>query len=201
MAALLFSGDERINLASAEVVLADGHAQGLDLLSEMFAGFGVMKPHRCSGAAEIRDIVALREINLFVIDSALADTDGYEFIRWLRRSGVRPNSVAPVLLLTGHTRKSDIFKGRDCGANFVLRKPAAPLVMLQRIMWVSRETRQYVESPGYVGPDRRFRMLGPPPGEKGRRSDDLSAEVGAATEPNLGQDDIDALFAPKRVSL
>jgi hypothetical protein len=44
-------------------------------------------------------------------------------------------------------------------------------------------------------------MLGPPPGEKGRRSDDLSAEVGMATTPNLEQDDIDALFAPKRVSL
>jgi len=199
--ALPFSGDERINLASAEVVLADGHAQGLDLMSEMFAGFGVMKPHRCSGAAEIRDIVSAREINLFVIDSALSDTDGYEFVRWLRRSGNRGNSVAPVILVTGHTRQSDIFKGRDCGANFVVRKPAAPLVMLQRIMWVSREARQFVESAGYCGPDRRFRMLGPPVGEKGRRSDDLSAEVGAATTPNLEQDDIDALFAPKKASL
>ncbi len=201
MAALPFSGDERINLASAEVALVDGHAEGLDLLAEMFAGFGVMKPSLCHSSAEAQQIAALREVNLFVVDSALADGDGYGFVRWLRRSGLAPNAVAPVILLTGHTRPSDVFKGRDCGANFVVRKPAPPLVMLQRIMWVSRESRQFVESAGYVGPDRRFRMLGPPAGEKGRRADDLSAEVGLATTPNLDQDDIDALFAPQKAAL
>jgi hypothetical protein len=41
-------------------------------------------------------------------------------------------------------------------------------------------------------------MLGPPVGEKGRRSDDLSVDVGAATTPNLDQSDIDALFQPKK---
>jgi len=55
-----------------------------------------------------------------------------------------------------------------------------------------------VESPGYCGPDRRFRAMGPPVGEKGRRSDDLPPEVGQATEPNLDQSDIDALFGAKR---
>jgi len=196
-----FSGDERINLTSAEVLLADGHAQGLDLLVAMFAGFGVMRPRCCSSGSEVKRLIATREFNLFVVDSALADGDGYEFVRWLRRSNLRPNSVAPIILITGHTRQADVLKGRDCGANFVVRKPASPLVMLQRILWLSRENRQFVESAGYVGPDRRFRALGPPPGMKGRRSDDLSAHVGAATTPNLEQDDIDALFQPKRVSL
>jgi DNA-binding response OmpR family regulator len=201
MASLPFSGDERINLASAEVVLADGHAEGLDLLAEMFAGFGVMKPNLCSTAVDAMRIAQQREVNLFVVDSALSDSDGYEFVRWLRRSDLKPNAVAPVILLTGHTKPSDIFKGRDCGANFVVRKPAPPLVLLQRIMWVSRETRQFVESAGYVGPDRRFRMLGPPVGEKGRRADDLSFEVGLAKTPNLEQDDIDALFQPQKAAL
>ena len=36
---------------------------------------------------------------------------------------------------------------------------------------------------------------------KGRRHDDLSADVGIAKTPNLEQDEIDALFNPKAVAL
>ena len=194
----LRSGD-RINLANAEVVLADGHGEGLELLSQMFAGFGVLKPQCCPSAREAMEVTQRRDINLFVIDSALADMTGYDFVYWLRRSGLNPNAFAPVILLVGHARSSDIIRARDCGANFVVRKPVPPLMLLQRIIWVARETRQFVQSPNYSGPDRRFRVLGPPVGMKGRRRDDLSVEIGEAKAPNLDQTDLDALFQPRRV--
>jgi DNA-binding response OmpR family regulator len=199
VADLNFRADDRLNLANAEVVLADGHGEGLELLAQMFAGFGVMKPHLCSGGQEVVDLSQKRDINLYVIDSALADMPGYDFVHWLRRSGLNPNAVAPVIMVVGHGRSSDVMRGRDSGANFVVRKPAPPLVMLQRIMFVARDNRQFVQAPGYCGPDRRFRILGPPAGQRGRRKDDLSAEVGAATTPNLDQSDIDALFQPRKV--
>jgi CheY-like chemotaxis protein len=189
---------DRINLANAEVLLVDGHSEGLDILTEMFAGFGVHTPKAVGSADEAQTWAREREFNLFVVDSALSDTDGYQFIGWLRRSGLTPNCFAPALLLTGHTKRSQVLKARDCGANFVIGKPVTPLVMLQRIIWTSKEGRAFVESPGYCGPDRRFRAMGPPVGEKGRRSDDLPPEVGQATDPNLDQSDIDALFGAKR---
>jgi len=185
-------------LANAEVLLLDGQKEGLDLLIEMFAGFGVHTPRAASTAEEAKTLTRDREINLFVVDSALGDTDGYQFIRWLRRSGVTPNCFAPALLLIGHTKRSQVLKARDCGANFVVSKPITPLVMLQRIIWTTKENRAFVESPGYCGPDRRFRALGPPVGEKGRRSGDLPPEVGKATEPNIDQSDIDALFGARK---
>ena len=189
---------DRINMSSASVLLLDSHAEGLELLAQTFAGFGMHTPCRCSTAADAMTAVRDREFNLLVVDSAVSDMDGYEFVRWLRRSAEKPNRFAPVILLTGHTKASQVFKGRDCGANLVIRKPAPPMVLLQRIMWASGESRSFVEAPNYCGPDRRFRALGPPVGAKGRRHDDLSAEVGAAKTPNLDQDDIDALFMPKK---
>jgi DNA-binding response OmpR family regulator len=194
-----FRVDDRLNLATAEVVLVDGHPEGLELLTQMFAGFGVMKPQRCATAQEAMDLSQKRDVNLYVVDSALGDRPGYDFVQWLRRSGLNPNASAPVILVTGHARAADVMRGRDCGANFVVRKPAPPLVMLQRIMWVARDGRQFVQSPNYCGPDRRFRMLGPPAGQPGRRKDDLPVEVGEATTPNLDQSDIDALFQPRKV--
>jgi len=195
-----FGKSERVNLSTAEILLACGDLQGLNILCEMFAGFGVNAPRRCQSLVECKAVVQERAINLMVIDSALSDAEGYEFISWLRRAELDPNSFAPVILLTGHTRPSQVFRGRDAGASFVVAKPAAPAVMMQRIIWLMNDQRKFVSSPGYCGPDRRVKALGPPVGMKGRRHDDLSAEVGIAKTPNLEQNEIDALFNPKAVA-
>ena len=196
-ASLPFRPGERINLASAEVLLIDSQAESLEVLTQMFAGFGVHTPTRATSMNEAMQAMS-KAFSLIIVDSVVTGGDGYELIQGLRRSVGSPNRFAPIVLLTGHTRSSLVFKGRDCGANFVIRKPVQPLVMMQRILWLSRDVREFVDAPGYCGPDRRFRALGPPDGVKGRRKDDLSAEVGAATTPNLDQSDIDALFQPRR---
>lgn len=196
---LPFSKTERINLSTAEVLLACGDPEGLNIMAEMFAGFGVHTPRRCLTLTEAQASVQSKLLNLMVVDSALADAEGYDFIHWLRRCEIEPNCFAPVILVTGHTRPSQIFKGRDAGASFVVRKPVPPLVMMQRILWLLSDQRKFVSAPGYCGPDRRVKALGPPVGMKGRRHDDLSADVGAATTPNLDQDEIDSLFKPKAV--
>jgi hypothetical protein len=72
--------------------------------------------------------------------------------------------------------------------------------MMQRIVWLLNDPRSFVTSPGYHGPDRRVRSVGPPVDMKGRRHDDLSVEVGEAKTPNLEQDEIDALFQPKAIT-
>jgi len=195
-----FSKSERVNLSAAEVLLACGDLQGLNIMCEMFAGFGVHSPRRCQTMEEAKAVVQERAINLIVVDAALGDADGHEFISWLRRAELDPNSFAPVILVTGHTKSSQVCRGRDAGASFVVAKPAAPMVMMQRIVWLMNDQRKFVSSPGYCGPDRRVKALGPPVGMKGRRHDDLSLEVGMATTPNLDQNEIDALFKPKAVA-
>ena len=199
MAAPGIRSNERVNLSTAEVLIACGDTDGLEILAQMFAGFGVHTPRRATTGAEAMVIVGERDVNLIIVDSALADGDGYGFITWLRRCG-SPNAWAPVVLITGHTTPSAIFKGRNAGASFVVRKPVPPMVMMQRIIWLLNDQRAFVTSAGYCGPDRRVRALGPPVGEKGRRHDDLSVEVGAATTPNLDQSQIDALFQPKAIA-
>ncbi len=70
--------------------------------------------------------------------------------------------------------------------------------MYDRLAWAAQPKRAFVESETYVGPDRRFRLLAPP-GVVGRRATDLSIEIGAATEPNMSQDEIDSLIKPMLV--
>jgi hypothetical protein len=74
-------------------------------------------------------------------------------------------------------------------------------VLLERINWVARDERSVIETDTYCGPDRRFKREGPPIGTQGRRSDDLSPEIGEAVDDNMSQDEINALMKPAKVAL
>ena len=191
----------RINLERSVVLLVDDNPQALDALGGMVRGFGVRKQFKCKSGAEAMHIVKTQELDLIVIDSAMPDMDGYDFVAWLRREAQPEAVFTPVIMLTGHAARTMVEKSRDSGANFVLAKPFTPEVLLQRIFWVAKDERQMVKAESYVGPDRRFKNLGPPLGMKGRRSDDLSGHIGKASDPNLDQMDIDMLMKPSRVQL
>lgn len=201
MAQAGLSPDIRLNLERSKVLLVDDNPQALEVQSSMFRGFGMHRQVRCHSGHQAMDAVKSQEIDLIVIDCAMPDMDGYDFVTWLRREAPERVNFIPVIMLTGHAPRSAIEKSRDCGANFVVTRPFTPEVLLQRIYWVAKDERPFVKCETYIGPDRRVRNMGPPLGIKGRREGDLSAHVGAATDPNLDQMDIDMLLKPQRASL
>lgn len=191
----------RINLERSVVLLADGNPTALEALTGMVRGFGVRKQFKCKSGAEAMHIVKTQELDLIIMDSIMPDMDGYDFLRWLRREAQPEAQFTPVIMLSGHAARSTVEKSRDSGSNFVIAKPFTPELLLQRIFWVAKDERQMVKAENYVGPDRRFKNLGPPLGMKGRRKGDLSGTIGAATDPNMDQNDIDMLLKPSRVAL
>jgi len=193
--------NDRVNLEHITVLLIDDNPQALDILSSVVQGFGVKEQIRCGSAIEASEIMKTRLVDLILVDCAMPEMDGYDFVRWLRRETPRPACLAPVIMLTGHAAPSKVKKSRDCGASFVVTKPLTPGVLLQRILWLARDEREFVEGAIYVGPDRRVRNFGPPLDDPGRRAGDLSTHVGEAVEANMDQTDIDMLIKPMRVSL
>lgn len=191
----------RFNLQRATVLILDSNAMGMSILVQILTGFGAKSLHRCESVAEAEAVVQKNEIDLMVVDSLGPDGEGYEFVRWLRRSKIQPNCFAPVLLTSGHTPSRAVNKARDCGAHFILAKPLTPISVLERILWISREGRRFVECDTYVGPDRRFKNEGVPAGMAGRRRDDLPIEVGEATMPNLDQELIDGMMKTRKVTI
>ena len=188
----------RYNLENAKVLLVEPNQHGLEILAQIFSGFGVRNPLRAANADEAMAIVKKTELDLIVCEAQLEGMDGYDFVHWLRRSKIEPNNFTSTIIISGHTQISKVQKARDCGANFIVAKPLTPKVMIDRVIWVARENRAFIECDTYLGPDRRFHSIGPPPNTEGRRADDLPLEVGDAVEPNMSQDDIDAMLQPKR---
>lgn len=191
----------KLNLEKLVVMIVDDNPQGLEILSQVVAGFGVRSLVRCESGEAARELLSRSAFDLVISDAQMPGLDGFGLVTWLRREAPDYNRFVPVILITAHTRKGDVAKARDCGAHYLITKPIRPKTVLERIFWIAKEDRVFVEVEGYAGPDRRFRRAGPPPGMTGRRSDDVSATLGHATSPNLSQDQINAMMKPAKVSL
>jgi DNA-binding response OmpR family regulator len=189
----------RFNLSKTVVLLFDPTPLGLAILTQILAGFGARKIHRCSTIDEAKQVVTDFEIDLMVIDAMAESGEGYDFVRWLRVNVPEPNRHTPVLLTAAHTKLSDVNNARDCGSHFIVAKPLAPIVVLERIIWIAKEGRAFVLSDEYVGPDRRF-AKGIPEGEHPRRRREDQIELRAQAAAQQGDDAVPFIDRPLKAA-
>lgn len=161
------------NLSKAVVMVVDDEPFSLRLTTQMLLGFGIRTRHACESADEAMRMLNSHPVDLVIVDAEMPGKDGYDLVRWLRRSGL-DNAWSPALLVSGHTPESKVAKARDCGANFIVARPLTATLLLDRILWVARDIRPMLEAGDYAGPDRRHRELGPPDGIAERRADPMS---------------------------
>lgn len=195
------AANAKVDLTRARALLFDDNQVHLNLLSNVLTSFDLRRQTKVQNFRDAKAAAGGAEFDLIIVEAAMAKGAGFDFIRWLRREGPEFNRTTSVLVVTSGTRMDQVAKARDAGANFVLAKPITPPVLLQRIIWLGRDKRLFVEAASYCGPDRRFKAFGPPVGTKGRRHDDLNFKLGKASEPNMSQNEIDMLIKPQRVNL
>ena len=159
-----------INLTGAVTMVVDDSSFSAEITTSALLGFGIRTRYSCRSAPEAMEILGEAEIDLLVVDCEMPGMDGFEMVRWLRRSGP-PNAFVPVIMTAAHIRRSMVDKVRNCGANYIVTKPFSAASLLERIVWVAQDNRPFLEVGEYFGPDRRFRE-GAAPGEE-RRSDVL----------------------------
>jgi CheY-like chemotaxis protein len=159
------------NLTQAKVMVVDDNSYSLRLTTQMLLGFGIPTRQMCLGAEQAKQALMSQQVDLLIVDCEMPGMDGYDLVRWLRSSGLEPNAFTPVLMVSGHTRMSQVAKARDCGANFIVARPMTSTVLLERILWMARDPRPFLKAGNYMGPDRRFKMNDPQKDRDERRAD------------------------------
>ncbi len=190
----------RINLSGATALVCDTNTVEQDVLAAMLGGFGVNKVSR-SSRPENLSTEASRKFDLIFVGVTAINPEAMRGISELRKLKDHPSRTSPVLVMSSYTPKTMIEEARQVGATFVIAKPLTSQIVFDRILWLASTTREFIETTTYFGPDRRVRNFGPPLGEAGRRSGDLSAHVGESMEANMSQDAIDDLMKPAKLVL
>ena len=148
--------DGRVNLSGAEVLLLEPFSRRPSIAGQLLAGFGVQTLARRFEPEDALQYLANRRVDPVICDADLPSGEGFTFVRKLRRvrNSVSQAQYVPTLLVAGHCPEKRVLEARDCGASLVLRKPYSPSALLDRILWLSRDNRAFVEGASYVGPER-----------------------------------------------
>ncbi len=177
------------NLSRASVMVVDDNPFSMKLTTQTLLGFGIKTRHLCTSTKMASDILQVHPIDLLIVDGNMPGADGYDLVSWLRRSNLEPNAFVPVLMISSHTRASQVTKARDCGANFIVARPITAGVLLERILWLARDPRPFVRADEYAGPDRRFKESDLPRGQVERRAANLRKASTSASEAEAPQEE------------
>jgi two-component system, chemotaxis family, chemotaxis protein CheY len=189
---------QSLNLKGLVFLLADSNAYFSRIVVGLLRGFGA------NSLAEVRNSYdAIRTLNAQKVDILLCDDKlpphgGLQVTHAIRRKANNENRNVPILIMAGDTRESIIKIARDAGANMVIAKPLSPTSLYDRLTWIAFNPRQFIDTPTYYGPDRRFKIEGYP-GGVGRRKGDKDQPVAKQSGPAMAQTEIDNLFKSARV--
>ena len=175
----------RLNLQAVSVLLVDRNHYSRALISQALRGFGVKYITPCESAAAAQEYLTQSGADLCLIDAELPDMSGADLVRAIRRLPTAPLRFVPILMVSGYTQFRTLNASRDAGANLILQKPISPQALFDRILWLSRTRRAYIETTDYIGPDRRFRDIAPPDNAHKRATD--KTEDAGKQEPAVPQ--------------
>jgi two-component system chemotaxis response regulator CheY len=162
------------SLSDIQVLVVDDNKQMRFLVRCLLRAGGVNKVSEAETGAEAFDAMRARPTDLIIVDWKMAPVDGLAFTTMVRRNHESPNPFIPILMLTAHTEASRVTAARDAGVSGFIKKPISARLLFDRISSVLTDTRMFVRSPAFFGPDRRHAQ---DPAYKGpfRRESDRAA--------------------------
>jgi CheY-like chemotaxis protein len=188
---MLIMAGARINFHNVTSLLVDSDGYTRGLVAQMLRGFGMDAPIQADNGAQAKTILTHQCPDLCIVEAVLPDMTSAELIQWIRKLK-GPLRFVPTIVLTGYTQMRMVAGARDGGANIVVKKPVSPQTLFDRMVWIARISRPFIETGDYIGPDRRFRAVDPPDGKFKRETDDASLVDDTADAAHLQEG-----YAPK----
>ena len=153
------------------LLVLDRHAHMRSILKTVLREFGVGQVQEAAKVTAGLEILQCGVTDIVILDHALGEGSGLEFIRQVRTGPGVPNPFVPIIVLSAHSDREQVFAVRDAGANEFLAKPLVPLHLFRRLQLVIEAPRPFVRAKSYFGPDRRRKAADLPGGQERRQEE------------------------------
>ncbi len=142
-------------LQEMNVLIVDDDRHMRMLIRNVVLALGVQDVMEASdGSAAIEELKTSRADHV-LCDMKMEPMGGLEFVKRLRSDPDNPCRFVPVIMITAYAELETVAKARDAGVSEFMAKPISADALIKRIQRVLNDTRQFVEAPNFVGPDRR----------------------------------------------
>lgn len=146
-----------IEMKELTVLVADDSEPMLEVMVVMLERFGFGRVLTAKDGEQAFSIFQRYKPDIIITDWHMDNVDGLELTRWIRRNKHSVNRSIPIILMTGFTDFTRITNARDKGITEIIVKPFTAEDLAKRLMHVIDVPRDFIESLGFFGPDRRRR--------------------------------------------
>lgn len=143
------------SLSDLHLLVVDDNPQMRHLLRCLLRAGGFHRVTEADTANEALRTMRATTVDLVLLDWKMAPIDGLAFARMIRWDANSPSPYAPILMLTAHTEISRVAAARDAGVTGFIKKPISTRLLFDRITSALTDTRMFVRTEDFFGPDRR----------------------------------------------
>ena len=147
------------SLNGLRVMVVDDEQMTRLLVRDLLLKFGVHHVMLTESAVEALPQIRTIGPDMLLTDWAMTPMDGLELTKRVRREPDPTLRRIPIILFSAHISRERVMKARNAGASLVMVKPFTMDSLRRHVLLALGDTRTFIESPGYVGPDRRVRDL------------------------------------------
>lgn len=176
-----------INIKGLVFLVADANPYFSRIIVGLLRSFGANTVTEVRNSFDAIQMLSSQKVDILLCDDKLPPHGGLQVTHAIRRKRDNENRTIPILIMAGDARESLIKIARDAGANMVMAKPVSATGLYDRLAWMAFNSRQFVETKSYYGPDRRFKDEGYT-GGIGRRKTD-KPQAGDASSSGQAQTD------------
>lgn len=162
-------------LSDIHVLVVDDNRQIRVLVRSLLRAAGLTDTSEAETAAHAFEVMARRPVDLAIVDWMMQPVDGLSFTRMMRWDSRSPNPFMPILMLTAHTEASRVAAARDAGVTGFIKKPISARLLFDRVASALTDSRMFVRTDDFFGPDRRRGETPGYPGPFRRAADKLGA--------------------------
>lgn len=142
-------------LRDMRVLIVDDNEQMRRLLAHMLQAAGLVRLVEAATAGDA--IASLRSpgADVMIVDWKMTPVDGIALTRKIRSGEAGCNPCVPIVMLTAHTEGARVAAARDAGVTGFVKKPVAAQLLFDRVASALTDSRMFVRTPDFFGPDRR----------------------------------------------
>lgn len=159
------------SLRDMHVLIVEDNAQMRTLLRCLLRAGGLELISEAETVHQALNALRRDRADLVLADWKMAPLDGLELTHSIRSGAGGVNPCTPILMLTAHTETSRVAAARDAGVTGFLKKPVSAQMLFDRVAAALTDTRLFVRSSDFFGPDRRRGQIIDYPGPFRRATD------------------------------
>ncbi len=148
---------EDVDLANLRFLIAEENRYMLTVLRQQLKAFEVTEISEARDGDDAAQSLHASEVDFAIVDSGMTPVDGLTFTRHVRTGKDIPDAELPIIVLIAHPSVETIAAARDAGATEVLCKPVSAQLLFDRIQYAIKNSRDFVKTDSFAGPDRRRR--------------------------------------------